>query len=194
MWWLLCLAVLLCLDGGSAFRITRSVGHHAAGREHRTGETKLDSTLIEALEQDPNFSTFASLLNGVPELKSLLSDSSLAGGGGNIFTVFAPSNAVFAKLDKQIMFKLGKKDNLPILRKVVRFHFVEEVLTQDDIAQLKEMSTLALLPVSIKPGAGGRSFKLNEASVTRTFDSCENGIIHEVDSLVSPFLLFRFLV
>ena len=185
MWWFLCFALLLCLERqSSAFRITRSRGS--------VGMTKLDSTLIEALEQDPNFSTFASLLNGVPELKSLLGDGNL--GSASIFTVFAPNNAVFAKLDKQIMFKLGKRDNLPILRKVVRFHFVEEVLSRDDIAELKEMSTLALLPVSVKPGAGGKGFKLNEASVTRTFDTCENGIIHEVDGLVSPFLLFRFLV
>ena len=30
-----------------------------------------------------------------------------------IYTVFVPTNAAFAKLEKEILFKIGKKDNLP---------------------------------------------------------------------------------
>ena len=186
----LCLLIVSILSPREAFRGLLAA---APTRGALTKSMELKDTLFEVLERDPNFSTFASLLSGVPELKVALGDSNI-GATGNIFTVFAPNNAAFAKLDKQIMFNLGKRDNLPILRKVVRFHFVEAVLSRDDILELKELPTLALMPVSIKPVQGDNNFRLNEASVVRTLEACSNGIVHEVDALLSPFLLFRYLV
>jgi len=116
-------------------------------------------------------------------------------------TLFVPSNAAFKKLDKDVMIKLGRKDNLPILRKVVRFHFSEELLSKEEVGQKKVLDTLALIPVTIRPFGSGllgsgpaTGYTIAEASITRADIACSNGIIHEVDSLISPVLLFRYLV
>jgi len=88
---------------------------------------------------------------------------------------------------------LGKKENLPILRKLVRFHVHQELgtLTKEDLDDMvgRELSTLALLPVNVKAGS-----KINEARITRDLPLCSNGKVFEVDNLVSTPLLFRFLV
>lgn len=154
--------------------------------------TRLEASIIETIQKDPNFSTFSTLLEGVPDLKTLLADENIGSGGGNIFTVFAPTNSAFTKLSKDQLFKLGKKDNLPILRKIVRFHFHEDVLSREEIASKRELSTLALLPVTVKPADGG--FKLNEANIVRDLPICSNGRIYEVDTLLNPVLLYRYLV
>ena len=69
------------------------------------------------------------------------------------------------------------------------------------VGELPQVDTLALLPISIKPERSGLlgtgdivGFKINEAKIVKPDISCSNGIIHGVDSLVSPFLLFRYLV
>lgn len=162
--------------------------------------TSLPATVKEALAADPNLSIFNSMVEAVPELGNLIKSDKID-QGFNMMTVFVPTNAAFSKLDKDIMVKLARKDNLPILKKMVRFHFVEDILTKEDLEARTSIDTLALLPVSIKPvrsgllGAGEVSgFKINEASITRPDVSCSNGIIHEIDYILSPFVLFRYLV
>ena len=160
----------------------------------------LPATAKETMAADPNFSIFNSMVEAVPELNDLIKSDKID-QGFNMMTVFAPSNAAFAKLDKDIMSKLARKDNLAILKKMVRFHFVEDILTKEDVGQRSSLDTLALIPVSIKTVRGGplgtgdvTGFKINEASITRADISCSNGIIHEVDFILSPFILFRYLV
>ena len=154
----------------------------------------LGASLLDALKADPAFSTFAQLLEGVPDLKTLLGTEDIGQGDGNIFTVFAPTNDAFKKLSKDQAFKLGKKENLPVLRKLVRYHFHEDILEKQDILNMREMSTLALLPVTVNLVEAGKDFRLNEARVVRELPICSNGKVFEVDSLISPFVLFRFLV
>ena len=175
----------------------------------------LHASLLDAIGAEPEFSTFRQLIDGVPDLKALLGDESYMEGGGNIFTVFCPTNQAFKALTKDQAFKLGKKENLPILRKLVRFHVHQELgpLSMDELGEMvgRELSTLALLPVTVRPvggglwggggggGGGGPSggangVKLNEARVVRELDICSNGKLYEVDAFISSPLIFRFLV
>merc|ERR1712146_64906 len=109
-----------------------------------------------------------------------------------IYTVFVPTNSAFANLDKEILFKIGKKDNLPILRKLVRHHFVDDVMTVEDISQLDKIPTLALLDINVRPakatGLGGLlgdsrradtaagGVRLNEGFITTPDIQCCNGV------------------
>jgi uncharacterized surface protein with fasciclin (FAS1) repeats len=129
-----------------------------------------------------------------------------------IYTVFVPTNDAFAKLDKDILFKIGKKDNLPILRKLVRHHFVDDVMSVEDISEADKIMTLALLEINVRPaqsGAfggmlGGESaeeianaaggIRLNDGIITDPDIQCCNGVIHEVNTLLNPFLYYRYLV
>jgi len=205
-WFLVSLALL---QAAVAFRVG-SIGSFAIPPSTSTTspvlqrsaqlQTRLWGSLLETIEGDPSFSVFSQLLAGVPDLKTLMGDEDVGGSGGaNIMTVLAPNNAAFAKLNKDQLFKLGKKDNLPILRKLVRFHVHEDLLRLDDFATLSQakegsLSTLALVPVSIKPAEGGKSFRINEAKIIRELPLCSNGVVYEVDTLVNPVLIYRYLV
>ena len=167
---------------------------------YKSSTTSLSATVKETLLKDPRFSIFASMIPAVADINAAIGDPKV-GAGFNFLTVLAPSNEAFQKLDNGILKKLASVDNLAILRKMIRFHFIEDILTSEEIYQRPSIDTLALISVSIKPQYGGMlgtgpvtGFKIAEAKITRPDISCENGIIHEVDTLVSPFILFRYLV
>jgi len=100
-------------------------------------------TLLQVLETNSQLSTFCTLLGAMPELKKSMQNEDLV--LDTIYTVFAPTNAAFAKLDREVLLKIGKKDNLPVLRKMVRHHFVEDVVTLEDIDGMVEIDTLSLI-------------------------------------------------
>lgn len=165
------------------------------GLESRSARVMaLDASLVEQLSGEPSLTTFYSLLEGLPDLKTLMADESIGSGDGNIFTIFAPTNDAFKKLTKDQAFKLGKKENLSILRKLIRYHVHEDVLSKEDILEMRELSTLALLPITVKLVDGGKDFRLNEAKVIRELELSGNGRIFEMDNLVNPVLLYRFMV
>ena len=143
----------------------------------------------------------------MPELTSTMENKDLI--LDTIYTVFVPTNAAFAKLEKDTLFKIGKKDNLPVLRKIVRHHFVDDVMSVDDMTDTDKIMTLALLEINVRPanvgGLGGilggskneeaaGGIRLNEGIITKPDIQCCNGVIHEVDSLLNPFLYYRYLV
>jgi uncharacterized surface protein with fasciclin (FAS1) repeats len=185
--------VLLAIESSTSLTLPKkNNGLHAL--------TKLGGTVKDVLSRDPDFSIFNSMVEAVSEVNELISSDKID-QGYNMMTIFAPSNSAFSKLDKTVMSKLTRKDNLPILKKMVRFHFIEDILTKDDIEQRSSIDTLALLPVTVKLERSGvlgsgsvAGFKISDASILRADISCSNGIIHEVDSIISPYLLFRYLV
>ena len=165
-------------------------------------------TILEVLGKNPKWSTFRTLLTAMPEFTETMDNKDLI--LDTIYTVFVPTNAAFAKLEKETLFKIGKKDNLPILRKLVRHHFVDDVMTVEDITEADKIMTLALLEINVRPakaaGIGGLlsdnsraesaagGVRLNEGVITTPDIQCCNGVIHEVDSLLNPFLYYRYLV
>lgn len=165
-------------------------------------------TILEVLGKNPKWSTFRTLLSAMPEFTETMDNKDLI--LDTIYTVFVPTNAAFAKLEKETLFKIGKKDNLPILRKLVRHHFVDDVMTVEDISEAEKIMTLALLEINIRPakagGIGGMlgdnnraeaaagGVRLNEGVITTPDIQCCNGVIHEVDSLLNPYLYYRYLV
>ena len=161
-------------------------------------------TILEVLGKNPKWSTFRTLLTAMPELTSTMENKDLI--LDTIYTVFVPTNSAFAKLEKETLFKIGKKDNLPILRKLVRHHFVDDVMSVDDMTETDKIMTLALLEINVRPARGGGllgggnkedaagGIRLNEGIITRPDIQCCNGVIHEVDSLLNPFLYYRYLV
>jgi uncharacterized surface protein with fasciclin (FAS1) repeats len=164
-------------------------------------------TILEVLGKNPKWSTFRTLLTAMPELTSTMKNKDLI--LDTIYTVFVPTNAAFAKLDKDTLFKIGKKDNLPILRKLVRHHFVDDVMSVDDMRETDKIMTLALLEINVRPASGSGfggllgvgtnneaagGIRLNEGIITTPDIQCCNGVIHEVDNLLNPFLYYRYLV
>jgi uncharacterized surface protein with fasciclin (FAS1) repeats len=116
--------------------------------------------------------------------------------GAGPFTVFAPTNAAFAKLPASTVDTLLKPENKPMLTKVLTYHVVAGRLSAADIkkmikdghgaAELKTVSggTLTAMMkgsmIVLKDDKGGMS------TVTQGNVFQSNGVIHVVDSVLLP--------
>jgi uncharacterized surface protein with fasciclin (FAS1) repeats len=112
------------------------------------------------------------------------------------FTVFAPTNAAFAKLPAGTVDSLVKPENKPTLTKILTYHVVPGRLSAQELmakakagggkAMLKTVEGEALT-VKVKAGAvwlvdakGGMS-RVTIADVNQS-----NGVIHVVDTVLMP--------
>jgi uncharacterized surface protein with fasciclin (FAS1) repeats len=181
----------------------------AASSEQQQQYSSSD-TILDVLSTKPEWSTFRTLLSAMPEFTETMNNKDLI--LDTIYTVFVPTNDAFAKLDKDILFKIGKKDNLPILRKLVRHHFVDDVMSVEDMGEVDKIMTLALLEINVRPAQSGMfggilgsesaeeianaagGIRLNDGIITDPDIQCCNGVIHEVNTLLNPFLYYRYLV
>jgi len=120
--------------------------------------------------------------------------STLQGAGP--FTVFAPTNAAFARLPKGTLDNLLKPENKPTLAKVLTYHVVAGNL--DAAAVLKAIKD-GKGKVSLKAVSGGtltaslRNGKViltdekgGIANVSATNLKAGNGIVHVLDAVVMP--------
>ena len=114
--------------------------------------------------------------------------------GPGPFTVFAPTDAAFAKLPPGVIDDLLKPENKPKLIELLKYHVVAGNLTSQAIIDKKppvRLETLAGRNVLIT--LDGDKLKVNDATVIIPNVFCTNGIIHAIDTVLLPreFPLFR---
>ena len=104
---------------------------------------------------------------------------------GGTWTVFAPTDAAFAKVPKATLAKLGK--NPALLKKVLLYHVVKGAVPASTVVTLngKSVKTAAGASVTIKV-AGGNVFLNGSTKVTKTDIKASNGIIHVIDKVLIP--------
>ena len=102
--------------------------------------------------------------------------------GPGPFTVFAPTDAAFAKLPA------GTLDNLladpAMLRSVLTYHVVSGKVTAADAANLQSATTLEGEDLSISTSDDG--VQIDDADVTQPDVMASNGIIHVIDAVMLP--------
>ena len=104
---------------------------------------------------------------------------------GGKWTVFAPTDAAFAKVPKATLAKLGK--NPALLKKVLLYHVVKGAVPASTVVTLngKSVKTVAGVPVKIKV-SGGSVFLNGSTKVTKTDVMASNGIIHVINKVLIP--------
>ena len=100
--------------------------------------------------------------------------------GGGPFSLLAPSDAAFAKLDPATLDKLERQPDL--LRDVLRYHVVAKKISAKDVSAGK-VSTLEGSTVTLK--AAGAFPTVNGANVTRGAKAT-NGTILVIDTVLIP--------
>src|SRR5690349_10132048 len=117
-------------------------------------------------------------------LASLLTKAGLAGTlqGKGPFTVFAPTDAAFAKVPKATLAALGK--DKAKLRAVLLYHVVKGRLSAAKVAKLHSVRTLNGDKVRITVRAG--KVRVGGARVTATDIGASNGVIHVLDRVLIP--------
>jgi uncharacterized surface protein with fasciclin (FAS1) repeats len=102
--------------------------------------------------------------------------------GPGPFTVFAPTNAAFAKVDPKTLDSLLK--NKPLLQGVLKYHVVSGKALAADVVKQSAWVTLAGQQIDVK--AEGGKVMIDNATVTATDIKCSNGVIHVIDSVIMP--------
>jgi uncharacterized surface protein with fasciclin (FAS1) repeats len=155
------------------------------------GHQKNDAqqTIVEKAASVKDFSTLVTAVQAADLAGALSADGP--------FTVFAPTNAAFAKLPDGTIATLVKPENQAVLQKILTYHVVAGRVTGEDIIS------------SIKTG-GGRAVltTLQGGKLTATMDSHgaliltdekggqskvtaadisqSNGVIHVINTIVMP--------
>ncbi len=143
-----------------------------AGASARAAETDIVDTAIAAGQ----FKTLAAALDGAGLVATLK--------GQGPFTVFAPTDAAFAKLPAGTVDDLLRPENKAKLAAILTYHVVPGRVTAADAVRLKEAKTVNGETVDVK--AEGGNVMINDAKVTAADVAASNGVIHVIDTVILP--------
>jgi uncharacterized surface protein with fasciclin (FAS1) repeats len=117
-------------------------------------------------------------------LASLLQKAGLAGTleGKGPFTVFAPTDAAFARVPKASLASLAK--NKTKLRAVLLYHVVKGKVTGAQAMKLHAAKTLEGRPLAIRV-SGGKVI-VGGATVIKANVIASNGVIHVINKVLIP--------
>lgn len=100
------------------------------------------------------------------------------------FTVFAPTDAAFAKLPPGTLQDLLKPENKAKLAAILTYHVVPGQVMAADVMKMMDAKTVNGQEVMIKAGNG--SVMINDAKVAKADILCTNGVIHVIDTVLLP--------
>jgi uncharacterized surface protein with fasciclin (FAS1) repeats len=164
-------AVLFTLSTGSAF-----ADHH----EKSKNESKMQShkavtgDIIDVALAAGQFKTLATALTEADLVSTLK--------GKGPFTVFAPTDAAFAKLPKAALANLLKDKEA--LKKVLLYHVVSGKVMAKDVVKMSSGKTIE--GSDIKIAVKGKNVMLNKSLVLKTDINTSNGVIHVIDTVLMP--------
>ena len=104
--------------------------------------------------------------------------------GPGQFTVFAPTDAAFAKLPAGTLDTLLKPETKAELKAILTYHVVAGKVMPDDVVKLKEVKTVngAMVAVTVDGG----NVMINNAKVTTANIAASNGVIHVIETALLP--------
>lgn len=145
-------------------------------------------TIVDVAVGNENFSTLVAALKAADLVKALQGDGP--------FTVFAPTNAAFEKVDAATLNTLLEPKNQKALANILTYHVVAGKLTATDVVaalkkgkgkvELKALNgqTLTVMQKDGKIWLKDQAGNYSEISATDVMGS--NGVIHVIDSVVMP--------
>lgn len=104
--------------------------------------------------------------------------------GQGPFTVFAPTDAAFAKLPAGTVETLLKPENKSQLVAVLTYHVVAGKVPAASVVKIKAAETVNGQRVDIKVLDG--KVRIDQATVVTADLQCSNGIIHVIDQVLLP--------
>ncbi len=178
----------------------------ACSGSETTDTTAEDTTVVQDETMAPDTATPAAtgeqtivaMAQGNAEVSTLVSAVTAAGlgetlSGAGPFTVFAPTNAAFAKVDKTTLDGLMKPESKAALGEVLKYHVVAGTVKAADLAKLIKdgngTATVKTLNGSLKASMDGDKIVLTDSkggksTVTGADMIASNGVIHTIDTVV----------
>jgi uncharacterized surface protein with fasciclin (FAS1) repeats len=144
-----------------------SAGHH---------EMQAESDIVDTAVAAGDFSTLAAALQAGDLVGTLKSDGP--------FTVFAPTDAAFAKLPAGTVENLLKPENKDQLVAILTYHVVPGEVKAAQVASLSSASTVNGHDLAVR--VDGETVFINGARVTTADVGASNGVIHVIDTVLLP--------
>ena len=176
------LATLLCVAGLGLSGCGSDSGNGGmpplsdAGSNTGDSRPSVPVDIVATAQAAGSFSTLVAALTAA-ELADVLK-------GPGPFTVFAPTDAAFAKLPAGTVESLLKPENKAQLQAVLKYHVVAGKVLAADVVKLTSASTLE--GSAVKVSVVGAGVKLNDSNVTQVDVMASNGVIHVIDAVLLP--------
>jgi len=140
------------------------------------GATQTAGTIVDVAAGNPDFSTLVAALKAAGLVDTL--------NGAGPFTVFAPTNAAFAKLPAGTLEDLLKPANKAKLAGILTYHVVAGKVMAAEALKLTEATMVNGQKATI--GAGMGKGMIDGATITATDIPASNGVIHVIDTVMLP--------
>ena len=177
----------MAFAGNSFAQCGSSKSHKSNWRAQKTSWSH-SKDIVDVAASDDNFSTLVVAVKTAGLVETLKGDGP--------FTVFAPTNAAFAKLPTGTVESLLQPESKKALSKILTYHVVAGQFNATDvIAAVKSAGgTYTLETVSgnrLKASLANDTVILTDenggvSAITKTDVSTSNGVIHVIDSVVLP--------
>ncbi len=153
---------------------TASTADTASTSDSTAGDTAMaPKDIVDTAVANGSFKTLAKLLGDAGLVETLK--------GAGPFTVFAPTDAAFAKLDPKVLEALGK--DKAQLAAVLKHHVLAGKVASKDA---KTMFATSVAGYSLPIQVDGGNVKVGGAMVTAADVEASNGVIHVVDQVILP--------
>jgi uncharacterized surface protein with fasciclin (FAS1) repeats len=140
------------------------------------GDKAQSKDIVDTAVAAGQFNTLAAALEAADLVGTLKGDGP--------FTVFAPTDAAFAKLPEGTVESLLKPENRDQLIAILTYHVVPGKVEAADVVNLDEATTVNGQDVQITVADSG--VQINNANVIKTDIEASNGVIHVIDTVILP--------
>jgi len=138
-------------------------------------EKKKSNDIVDTAVSAGDFETLVAAVKAAGLVETLKGDGP--------FTVFAPTDVAFKKLGSTVD-ELLKPENKDKLTAILTYHVVPGKVTAKKVVKLSEAKTVQGSSIAIKLNDG--KVMIDEAKVVKADIMCSNGVIHVIDSVITP--------
>lgn len=143
---------------------------------HEDGETMEKPNIVEVAASNEDFTTLVAAVQAAG-LVDVLS-------GEGPYTVFAPTNAAFAKLPEGTLEMLLLPENKDKLVAILTYHVVAGDVSAAEVVELTEVTTVQGGTAVISATDAGVT--IDGANVIVTDIEASNGVVHVIDTVIMP--------
>jgi uncharacterized surface protein with fasciclin (FAS1) repeats len=146
----------------------------ATASTRTSGQAQKD--IVDTAVAAGSFNTLATALTAAGLIDTLR--------GAGPFTVFAPTDAAFAKLPAGTVESLLKPENKAKLVRLLTYHVVPGKVMAADVVKVTSAKAVSgdTITVTAKDGV----VTVDKARVVKTDIAASNGVIHVIDSVIMP--------
>lgn len=137
---------------------------------------KEEKTIAETAMANKDFSTLVTAIKAAGLAETL--------NGEGPFTVFAPTNEAFAKIDKDTLAAVLKDKEK--LTAILTAHAVKGKVMAEDVVKLDGKEVETIQGTKFKITVVDKVVKIGDATVKVTDIKCKNGVIHVIDTVLMP--------